>query len=61
MHDVMQGMLSPDQIKSAIGELDELDELIRKVRDGKLSERNKAVAVLAGRNRIRCSSHCLPG
>lgn len=58
MHDVMQGLLASDQIKNAIGELDELDELTRRVRDGRLSERNKAVAVLASRNRIPSSVLC---
>ncbi|MGI4794737.1 MAG: IS630 family transposase [Janthinobacterium lividum] len=48
----MQNLLTTTQIKDAVGELDELAELVRRVQEGRLSERNKAVAVLASYNRI---------
>ncbi len=58
MHRVMQGLLSRDEIVSSTGEMDELSELLRRVHECRLPERNKAVAILASRCRISSRIVC---
>jgi len=58
LHSIMQGLLSKAQIVSATGEMDELDELIRRIHECRLPERNKAVAILAVRCHIPSRAVC---
>ena len=59
MHDVMQGLLEADDVTCDAGCVDEIDRLLRKIREDRLSDRNKSLAVLASRRRISSRVACL--
>jgi transposase len=59
MHDATQALLAPDQVKCDVDGIDEIDKLLRKIREGGLSDRNKSIAVLASRRRISSRVACL--
>lgn len=58
LHSVMQGLLSKGEIESATGKMDELGELIRRIHECRLPERNKAVSILAARCHIPSRVAC---
>jgi transposase len=57
MHEVMQGQLPVDSISFGGCDPDEIGELLRRVRECKLADRNKALAVIASHQGI--SSHII--
>jgi transposase len=58
MHDVLQGAISVEEIRRSVGDFSDLDQLIARIRDGRRSERNKALAVLAHRRGISSRTAC---
>lgn len=58
MHEVMQGLLPVDSITLEIRNTDEIGELMRRIRECKLSERNKALALIASRRGISSRVVC---
>lgn len=56
LHTIQQGKCSIDAIREEIGHADGLIQLLVMARDGKLRERNRALAVLASLKGISCRS-----
>jgi transposase len=58
MHDVMQGLLPNTSINLEVRNTEEIGELLRRVRECRLADRNKALAVIASRRGISPSIIC---
>jgi len=52
MHEVMQGLLPTDSISLGDRDPDEISELLRRIKECGLADRNKALAVIASRQGI---------
>ena len=52
MHEVMQGLLPTDSISLGDRDPDEISELLRRIKECRLADRNKALAVIASRQGI---------
>ena len=52
MHEVMQGLLPTDSISLGARDPDEISELLRRIKERRLADRNKALAVIASRQGI---------
>jgi transposase len=49
MHELMQGLVSIDSVRREIKDTEQIGELLHRIWEGRLSERNKALAVIASR------------
>ena len=58
MHGLMQGLVSIDIVSREIKETEGLGRLLRRIREGRLAERNKALAVIARRRGIPLRTIC---
>jgi hypothetical protein len=55
---VLQKEISPEELKSQMGELGEIDTLLNALYEGRLSERKKSLSVIAGNYGIRAETIC---
>ena len=58
MHELVQGLVSIDIVSREIKETEDLGSLLRRIREGRLAERNKALAVIASRQGIPLRAIC---
>lgn len=58
MHSILQGTSPSSQVREELGDLPDLARLLHQVREGRRSDRNKALAVLAHRHGISLRTAC---
>ena len=58
MRSVLQKQLALSALRNHLGELPELGELLRRLYEGRLTERNRSMVVLSNRRGLTCSVTC---
>ena len=58
MRSVLQKQIALDELEHQLGEMPELGELLRRLYEGRLSERNRSMVILADRRGLTCSVTC---